>query len=90
MTLDKIRPGDWVKIVSISDEKIREQALRMGIDEGEVFSCAGVIPAGPVVLSKHRQELAVGRELARHIIVKMLAPVGQTQNSLAALKSECC
>lgn len=87
MTLDKIRPGERIKIVSIDDNKVREQALRMGIDEGEVFSCAGVIPAGPVVLSKHRQEIAVGRELARHISVETLVPVARAKTSLAALES---
>ncbi|KJS12579.1 MAG: iron transporter [Peptococcaceae bacterium BRH_c8a] len=86
MTLDQVRTGDWVKIISIADERIREQAFRMGIDEGEEFTCAGVIPAGPVVLSKHRQEIAVGRELARHINVEMLAPVRQTKAGMAALE----
>lgn len=90
MKLDKIRPGDWIKILSIDDEKIREQALRMGIDEGEIFSCSGVIPSGPVVLSKHRQEVAVGRELARHITVEMLAPVRQAKTRPAALETKCC
>ncbi|MFA7467543.1 MAG: ferrous iron transport protein A [Desulfotomaculaceae bacterium] len=87
MMLDQVRTGDWVKIISIADERIREQAIRMGIGEGEEFYCAGVIPAGPVVISKHRQEIAVGRELARHINVEMLTPVRQAKAGMAALES---
>lgn len=87
MTLDKVRLGERVKIINIDDDRVREQASRMGIEEGEVFTCAGVIPAGPVVLSKHRQEIAVGRELARHISVEALAPVHRAKAGLPALES---
>jgi len=83
MKLDKVRPGECVKILSISDDWLKELAVRMGIDEGEVLSCVGVVPAGPLVLSKHRQEIAVGRDLARHINVELLARAGQARTCFA-------
>lgn len=90
MMLDKVQRGDLIKIISIANTSIKEQALRMGIDEGAVMTCAEVIPAGPVVLGKHRHEIAIGRSLARHIDVELLARAGQTMPVTAKLKSEMC
>jgi Fe2+ transport system protein FeoA len=90
MKLDQVKRGDLVKILSISDPRIKEQALRMGIDEGSVLTCSEVIPAGPVVLGKHRQELAIGRALARNICVEVLTRAGEVRAVSAPLKSEPC
>ena len=69
MTLDKIKKGQTCRIVSIPSPDIRTQAIRFGIAEGELVSCAEIVPAGPVILRKNRQEIAFGRSLAKQIDV---------------------
>lgn len=71
MTLDKAKRGQHVKIISIPDENIRTQAIRFGIAEGAVVLCEEVLPAGPIVLRKNRQEIAIGRGLANRITVAL-------------------
>ncbi len=69
-TLDLVRTGEHFEIMEISDERARVMALRFGMAEGAEVSCAVRIPAGPIVLRAGRQEIAVGRELARRIHVR--------------------
>lgn len=69
LTLDEIEKGQCCRILSIPSEMIRAQALRFGISEGEIVTCREKVPAGPVVIAKNRQEIAVGRRLARQIRV---------------------
>ncbi len=73
MYLDKCRRGQVVKIASIADSHIRAQAIRFGIAEGEVVHCEEIIPAGPVVVRKNNQEIAIGRGLARKIEVELVS-----------------
>ncbi len=73
MTLDMARRGQKVKIVSLPDEFTRAQAIRFGISEGTVVTCREVVPAGPVVIARNRQEIAIGRNLARLIEVEPVA-----------------
>lgn len=70
MTLDKVKKGQKVRIISIPDPNIRSQAIRFGIAEGETVICDEVVPAGPVVLRKNRQQIAMGRRLAGTIVVE--------------------
>lgn len=79
MTLDKVKRGQVVKIISISNESVRVQAVRLGIAEGTVVTCREIVPAGPVIISRHRQEIAVGRSLARNIKVEPV--LGQSKVS---------
>ncbi|PKM79378.1 MAG: ferrous iron transport protein A [Firmicutes bacterium HGW-Firmicutes-13] len=67
MTLDKVKKGQSFKVVSIPDDIIRVQAIRFGIAEGETLICEEIIPAGPIVVRKNRQEIALGRNLCRTI-----------------------
>lgn len=71
MTLDKARRGQKIKIVSLPDEYTRAQAIRFGISEGTVVTCREVVPAGPIVIARNRQEIAIGRNLARLIGVEI-------------------
>lgn len=71
MTLSGAKRGQHVKIIHIPDENIRYQAIRFGISEGAVVFCEEVLPAGPIVLRKNRQEIAIGRELANRISVTL-------------------
>lgn len=73
MYLNNCRRGQFIKIVSIADSMVRAQAIRFGIAEGEVVRCEEVVPAGPVVLRKNNQEIAVGRGLASQIRVELVS-----------------
>lgn len=70
LTLDRLRAGEHVEVVSVNDDRARVQALRFGLCQGARISCVTKIPAGPVVVRHGRQEIAVGRDLARRISVK--------------------
>ncbi len=70
MTLDMVRRGDSVRILKIDDPQVRVQAIRFGIGEGADVRCAENLPAGPVVLRRGRQEIALGRSIARSISVE--------------------
>jgi len=68
-TLDLARRGDRLVVLGVDDERARMHAVRFGMGEGACVSCVTVLPAGPVVLRSGRQEIAVGRELAKRIRV---------------------
>lgn len=72
MTLDQIRKGERVVIRSIPDQLVRAQAIRFGIGEGSEVVCVERLPAGPVILKKGRQEIAIGHGLAGRIVVRPL------------------
>ncbi len=72
MNLDQCKKGHKVKILGIGNTDIRAQAIRFGICEGEIINCAEVVPAGPVVVRKNNQEIAIGRRLARQITVELI------------------
>ena len=72
MTLDMVRRGDSVRILKINDPQVRVQALRFGIGEGSDVSCSENVPAGPIVVRRSRQEIAIGRGIARSISVEAL------------------
>lgn len=70
MTLDKAKKGQVIKITGIPNELIRVQAIRFGISEGSVVTCREIVPAGPVVVARNKQEIAIGRNLAKTISVE--------------------
>ena len=72
-SLDCVRKGDRIEIVSVNDQHARVQALRFGMAEGAHVECVTRIPAGPLVIKSGRQEIAVGRALAKRISVRRLA-----------------
>ena len=69
-TLADARVGERFVVTSVDDEHARVTALRFGMAEGACVHCITRIPAGPIVLKSGRQEIAVGRELARRIGVR--------------------
>lgn len=73
MTLDRAKPGQKLLITSIENPQIRAQAIRFGIAEGSEALCEQILPAGPVVLRRNRQEIAIGRGLAREIGIQVIA-----------------
>lgn len=70
MTLDNIKRNSEVEIVSIPDGDCRSQLIRMGIAEGSRVVCHNKLPLGAIVLRSRRQELAIGRQLAKQIEVR--------------------
>jgi len=64
-----------MEILSFPEGQARITALRFGIAEGTHVACAARIPAGPIVLRSGRQEVAVGRGLARRIHVRRFGRV---------------
>ena len=72
-SLDRIRKGEKIEIISVDDTNARVQALRFGMAEGACVECVTRIPAGPLVIKSGRQEIAVGRSLAKRISVRRLA-----------------
>lgn len=73
MTLDNARKGQVVRVLRIPEPQVRAQAIRFGVAEGQLITCSDIVPAGPVVIRRNRQEIAVGRRLASRIEVE---PVG--------------
>lgn len=70
MTLDKVKKGSKVKIITINNKDIRSQAIRMGLYEGAVFVCSEKLSGGPVILQNKLQEIAIGRGLALDIVIE--------------------
>jgi len=84
-TLDKAQKGQVVRITCIDNPDIKTQAIRLGIGEGEVVTCREIIPTGPVVICKCKQEVAIGRQLARKIGVEPVAlPIRKCASCIAA------
>lgn len=72
-TLDCAKRGERVEIVSVEGEHAQMQALRFGVAEGACVECITRVPAGPLVIRRGHQEIAVGRKLAERINVRRLA-----------------
>ena len=89
-TLAEARTGDRMVVTAVNDDHARVTALRFGMAEGASVSCVARIPAGPIVLRSGRQEIAVGRELAKRISVRQLeakAPEREQGPDAAAAES---
>ncbi|HEY5516732.1 MAG TPA: ferrous iron transport protein A [Coriobacteriia bacterium] len=69
-TLADARAGQHFVVTGVGDAGARVTALRFGMAEGACVHCTARIPAGPIVLRSGRQEIAVGRELAKLIDVR--------------------
>jgi ferrous iron transport protein A len=70
MCLTDVRRGQQVRIERIEDEDLRTRLIRFGIAEGSCIRCLERIPFGPFMVGHHRQELAIGREIAGKIFVR--------------------
>jgi Fe2+ transport system protein FeoA len=72
-TLADARKGQCLLVTRVDDPHARVTALRFGMAEGARVKCVTRIPAGPIVLQSGRQEIAVGRELAKRIGCRLVA-----------------
>lgn len=68
-TLDRVKSGKLCRIKSLPSGTVKDQTIRFGLTEGKEVLCQTAIPAGPIVLKVDRQEIALGRNLAKQIRV---------------------
>lgn len=80
MLLSDAKVGEKLLIIGIDDEKARITALRFGIAEGAKVCCLARIPRGPIVICSGRQEIALGRNLAKLITVERLPEAACTDH----------
>lgn len=73
LTLDKAKKGDVVKILTIPDERVRAQAIRFGIAENQTAKVVEIVPGGPTIIEKGKQEIAIGRNLSKTIAVELIS-----------------
>ena len=71
-SLNTIKTGEIIKIVSIPHGLVGAQFVRLGIHAGEKLHCLERLPGGTVVLRKNRRQIAIGRELAKQIYVSLI------------------
>ncbi len=71
MNLESAPKKSILEIVSINQEKLSEDAMRFGIECGECVQIINKLPGGPIVIQKNQQQIAIGRELAKAIEVKI-------------------
>ena len=72
MTLLDARPRTPVRILKIDDDRARAQCVRFGIGEGTVVDSAEKLPLGPVLVRHCRQEICLGRRLARLVLIEIV------------------
>ena len=71
MNLENAPNKSVLEIVSINQGKLSEDAMRFGIEAGECVQIVNKLPGGPIVIQRNQQQIAIGRELARAIEVKL-------------------
>jgi Fe2+ transport system protein FeoA len=69
ISLSDVKRGNFIKILHLPDGLVRTQMIRFGIIEGEIVKCLERLPGGTILIQKNRQEIAIGLQLARNIIV---------------------
>ncbi|MCB0713945.1 MAG: ferrous iron transport protein A [Ignavibacteriae bacterium] len=53
-----------------TNPELRSQCIRIGLSVGERFTCIERLPGGTIVVQAHRQEIAIGKNLAKEIDVE--------------------
>lgn len=71
MNLESAPKKQLLEVISISQEKLSEDAMRFGIEAGECVQIVNKLPGGPIVIQRNQQQIAIGRELAKAIEVKI-------------------
>ena len=72
MNLESAPKNQALEVVSISEEKLLTDAMRFGIEIGECITIINKLPGGPIVIQKNQQQIAIGRELAKVIQIKVV------------------
>lgn len=69
--LSDTEDGQLLVVVDTLDDEVTVQALRFGLDAGSIIRVEKNIRGGPVIVSRNQLELAIGREIAKNIIVAL-------------------
>ncbi len=69
MSLEQVQKGNIIKIDRINDFSVKNHLIRFGIEEGSIVECFQKLYRGPVVIKFNRQQIALGREIAKNIMV---------------------
>ena len=72
ITLDLIREGKKVKVIDISGGwGIRQRLGGLGIHPGDIITVKrSAIMRGPILISVHGNQVALGRGVARRVVVE--------------------
>jgi len=70
--LSSANPKDLVVIKSIPKGNYKSQLLRFGIFEGQVVEVLSKLPGGTLVIRINRQEIALGANLTKKILIEKL------------------
>ena len=71
MNLENAPNKSVLEVISIDEEKLANDAMRFGIESGECIQIINKLPGGPIVIQKNQQQIAIGRELAKAIEVRI-------------------
>jgi len=74
VSLHESLAGQWLKIHSLPAGVLQAQFIRLGIHEGQRVKCIERLPGGTIVLQRSRQQIAIGHELAKLVMVFILGP----------------
>lgn len=67
-TLRDLKKGQKAEIIEFTDNEIRLNSARIGIEVGNIIKCVANI--GPVVIRKNQQQIAIGEVLSQAILVR--------------------
>lgn len=75
MTLDQLQPGERAKILAVAGgHGLRRRLQQMGIHPGDSVSLASQAAfRGPLLVTVHGMQIALGRGVARRILVEPAA-----------------
>lgn len=71
MNLEEAPKKSALEVISIDQERLINDAMRFGIEPGESISIINKLPGGPIVIQKNEQQIAIGRELAKAVQVRI-------------------
>lgn len=71
MNLEEAPNKSILEVISVKGEKLSNDAMRFGIEAGKTLQIINKLPGGPIVIQKNQQQIAIGRELARAVEVRV-------------------
>jgi Fe2+ transport system protein FeoA len=69
MSLCDLKRGQVATVLEVPEGELRHKLLRFGLAPGMKVRCHAKLPLGPVVVRFGGQELALGRDIARRVMV---------------------
>ena len=67
-TLYDLKKGQEAEIIEFKNSEIRLNSSRFGIEVGQIIKC--IAKLGTVVIQKNQQQIAIGKKLAKEILIK--------------------